>query len=85
MKNYTVRLSEEQQENLERIQKVNGLTSAQATFEYMTENYETMVKNFDYWLMQHENLSSEYKALTQKTDAQIQVLKELIIQLKKEQ
>jgi len=85
MKNYTVRLSEEQQENLERIQKVNGLTSAQATFEHMTENYETMVKNFDYWLMQHENLAAEYKALTEKTDAQIQVLKDLIIQLKKEQ
>ena len=78
MKQFTVRLEDAQVKQLEEMMKAHGLSKAQEAFEMMVCSYQSLHTGNDYWQQQHDDLSAEYRRLTEKTDDKINLLRSII-------
>ena len=78
MKQYTVRLNEDQVAMLDKVIATEHCKSAQQAFEIMIAHYLEMVGNVDYWEAQFYAMEDENKD----KQKQIELLKELIYNLK---
>jgi len=78
MKQYTVRLNEEQVAQLDKVMDIENAKNAQQTFEVMLSHYLELSDRSEYWQDQHDILHQAYKD----QEKQIELLKELIYNLK---
>jgi len=80
MKQYTVRLTDEQATQLDYILKECRLGSAQAAFELMVKNYLYYSQSSESLLKENDDLSMEIVRQGEAADSKIELLKDIILQ-----
>lgn len=78
MKQYTIRLDDEQAKTFESMMKKQGFASAQKAFEFIATTYQSVHDACEYWETQHDHLSAEYADLSKRSQEKIELLKGII-------